>query len=533
MSLADLKRKEAIDFFIRIGMFIPFDSLNLYHGRSRQQNEEGEWVVDPKFNNSWNNTGNRNFNGVSALSTGEKSVATAFAKERSRYGGTPEVHKIESLISNALIFNRNFKFEKLSATDKTKFLQHSNWLINGKISKYAPVSFEDRNRVGIVYDCVMSYDGAKGSFIDDEGIKEILLKSVERESTITEALVKEVVGAWNARLLLIKDPKLAITKFVHEKTQSDRESFEIKRENKYCKASLNLNYIASWLNTLGIVGAKSRVWSATLNNEIDAYFLFDLNSINTRSAKAQKIKEVMSNYSAIIDLLGELDTKGNTQLGVFNESSPEKIMDTLSNNEKFGECFKADAQVWEKFSVGEHTETCLRLFESGLSQEMPKQLHPYMRLAIVCHDIGKGMPSKNGENQLQKNLDYSKAFMNSMGVPTQVGQIVWIMIAAQSYTSDYYVKGDKEANHQLQMFLIKQLQKVYGISPSDEQVAGLMSMCKALQICDSGAYTRHAVTRDKKTGRYYKNGNDRFTESFEQPTNLTKDNLKFKVDPTM
>ena len=135
MSISQEKRKEALDFLIKVGMLIPFDSLELYHGRSRGKHEEGTWYVDPSFNNSNNATGNRNINGISALAAADKQTAYKFAKARSLFSGTPEIHKIDSTIDNALIFNLRFKMDELSKEDKDKCLESAVWLLSDKTSK--------------------------------------------------------------------------------------------------------------------------------------------------------------------------------------------------------------------------------------------------------------------------------------------------------------------------------------------------------------------------------------------------------------
>lgn len=531
MSISQQRRQEAIDFFVKIGLLIPFDSLELYHGRSRKPGEDGEWVVDPNFNNSNNATGNGNINGIPALSTGEKSLAEKFAKERSRYSGTPELHKIESTIDNALILNRGFDFRKLTPEETRKYLEYAKWL-NPNVSKYAPVDFEYRDKANTVYNVINEYWANvmrkdRYKYFSYKDVDKIFEMVVAKDPSITKDLVIDIVGAANAKVMLQVNPASALTHFAITREKKDRERFDLPGSIE--KGPLNLDYIASWAKSIGVVGVKSSVSSATLDEDIEAYYIFDLNSINTRAAKAQKLVQIMDNYSGIVDLLGDVD-KG---LQFLVDKEPEEIMDTLQNDKRFDKLFQADAKVWERFSVGEHTETCLRLFDSSIAQEMPKELHPYMRLAIICHDIGKGMPREDGKTQLDNNLKYAYGFMESLGVPKKVGQIVWTIMAAQRYTSDYYIHGNKNAENSLFLFLTTQLQKIYGIAPSDEQVKGLMSMCKALQICDSGAYTRYGVTRDKKTGKYYKNGNDRFTSSFEEPTNTTKDKLRFKSDPNM
>ena len=107
MKEVDANRGEAFKTLVDCGMFIPFNSVDHFHGRTNQNNES--WSVDPHFNNSGNSTGNRNIQAVTALSTGDYTIATDFANARSkRSGGIPEVHKIVSTDEDALMFNFAF-----------------------------------------------------------------------------------------------------------------------------------------------------------------------------------------------------------------------------------------------------------------------------------------------------------------------------------------------------------------------------------------------------------------------------------------
>ena len=72
------------------------------------------------------------------------------------------------------------------------------------------------------------------------------------------------------------------------------------------------------------------------------------------------------------------------------------------------------------------------------------------------------------------------------------------------------------------------LSESMGQSVSENDVAGLVRICEILQTCDSGAYTRYAVTRDEKRKVYYYNGNDRFTDSFQKPSDISKRKLRLK-----
>lgn len=527
MSVSQQKKQEAIEFFVRIGLLIPVDSLDLYHARTRKSDEQpGTWVVDPKRRFSGHNNGRRDLSTTESLEFAKGYAAQQVASMAKRgIEVKPEVYKIVSVVEGAFIINTKFDINNLSEEDKKKYEEYAPWLVAGRVSEYAPIDFRDRNRASEVFEYIRIYREAAGlGFLTNDDVEKIFLELSQNDSGLTKQLVKDIVGALNARMLVLVRPQDAA--YCLQEGQD-----YLPNKNGGSGIPLNLDYIAHFAKLWGIVGTK--VEMTQYNGKEDCYFFFDTYAINTRSAKAKMIADMMDNYSGIIDLLGEFDDKDNNVMKTLQESNPENIIDTLQADKRFAPMFTASAGVWEGFSIGEHTETCLRIFDKGISSEMPKELHPYMRLAIICHDIGKGMPRENHDTQLYNNLKYARQFMAELGVPKEVIEVVCTIIEAQEYTSDYYVRGEKGAEKSLFLFLTAKLQKIYGIAPSDEMVNGLMSMCKALQICDSGAYTIYGVTRDKKTGMYYKNGNKRFTESFEEPTDITHDRLRFKNDPTL
>ena len=66
------------------------------------------------------------------------------------------------------------------------------------------------------------------------------------------------------------------------------------------------------------------------------------------------------------------------------------------------------------------------------------------------------------------------------------------------------------------------LQEYLGRKPTPQEVHGIMELGKILFVCDGAAYSRYAITRDKDTGRYYRNANDRFTRTFIKPDDLAQ-----------
>ena len=100
------KKQAAIAVLERLGAVIKAkDSSIMYHGRSGDGSPWGVVSVD----NGGNNTGNHNVYSVPGLYTTYSIYAREFAVARARdKKGVPEVHKIESLDDDAIIFNTSF-----------------------------------------------------------------------------------------------------------------------------------------------------------------------------------------------------------------------------------------------------------------------------------------------------------------------------------------------------------------------------------------------------------------------------------------
>ena len=144
----------------------------------------------------------------------------------------------------------------------------------------------------------------------------------------------------------------------------------------------------------------------------------------------------------------------------------------------------------------------------------------------MSHDLGKGV-AKDRADIKAKTTQVSRIFFNALSMPPAIQELMLFIInESQSYTTDYYVNKNVVAEYELRRICEKKLTQLFG-SSSESLVDGLVGACKMLQTCDSAAYTRYAVTRDSKTGVYYWNGNDRFTQGFKPPVDLQRQQAMF------
>lgn len=534
-----MNKEEAIELLKSYKILIPFDdNLQLYHGRSRTQTELGEWHVDPNYNNT-----NGNVNEISALNaTTEMSRAQDFAFVRStQNGGTPEVHRITTRDKGALIFDKDlglagdlFKVSenKLSESDKQKkqqIQQAFSVLTNFKITEASPLDFEQRKLYTKIADAIKNWPKS-GEFestkvYSKNDIKDIcaqLSKSVAISPEQLEAIVTKIAGGNNMATTLKYNPQYAIEKYMFT---SDSSPF--KHIIGSGEGPTNFEYLASWLAGNNIVGIKQKTPSANINNEVDAYFLFDMTKINTQKANGDKIQQIINAFGPLAEFFEELSE--NDFVKEIENMSPKEMVELLKTKHiSCKQLLEESAGVWEGFSVGEHTETVLRLFDKSYD-EMPSQLKSFMKLSILMHDIGKGVAVKKREPEKQKEWSekYSQDLLEYLGVDQKyIDMVKFVALTSQEYTSLYYVKNINSVMDNLHTKALQTICDTMGEVPSEEAINGLVECCKAMQTCDSGAYTRFAVTRDKDSGFYYHNGNDRFTEGM----TMVNGRIRFKKD---
>lgn len=81
-SIEDAEQFKALDDLKDLGLFIPVEQVDSFHGRVGQADAVTTWQVDPTFANGSNDSGNYNVNSRPSLYTGELQVAEDFIKQR-------------------------------------------------------------------------------------------------------------------------------------------------------------------------------------------------------------------------------------------------------------------------------------------------------------------------------------------------------------------------------------------------------------------------------------------------------------------
>ena len=548
MSVNETQRQQSLNYLISIGMFIPYRGLKLYHGRT-SKGDTTEWKVEERFNNSDDNTGNSNVNGISALSTAEYQTAKDFADKRNNlayiYVGKPidtstsKVYRIVSTDKDAMIFNLKFDYSKLSPQERVKCEEAMKILTVDSLSELAPVRFEHKDIYIDVHKALIDERIKRNErYVSYDAMLTVYNDFVKAGKRINKDILVHVGGAMNAQMLIKYEPKFVFKRYVLEKDSKKRGS--IKGLFGDFDGPLSMEYVSSWAYSNHLIGCKVAVSSATVGREIDNYLIFDKTKINTEKAVGDKIRSVINNYGQIANAVENFSADKN-MLNNLKMSSPNGLVNVLY---KMGiqEPFLLSSGVSEGFLVGEHTETVLRVFEDSFGDDLPENLKPFLRFCLLAHDIGKGYAyQKYGRNKTYEKVctkDYCKKhlFPTCQIDPKFHNLIYFIIDESQSYVDKIYIKDfvENESSSQLETYknmmitrCSQELKKVLGRELTKDEIRGLIGICKTVLTCDGGAYTRYAVTRDKKGGYYYRNGNDRFTKSFENPADIRNREVKF------
>ena len=515
------EKYQAISTLTKYGLLMKVSDLELYHGRN---GEDQNWKVEPGFDNSDNNTGHNNVNKISALNTSHLKTAREFAENRAYdEGGIPKVHRIMSDDPDASVFNMYFSFDNLDKNEQETIFSAIRKTLPG-ITAGAPLDFAHRDTLkGISPNDFVKDDTTNLTYEED------LVKNAEKFH-FDKDFNRKIVSARNTSYLLRSQPDLAKTLLIA--FLDNKDSIKVSVSGKEHKLPISREYLASWLREIHVIGCKVNVDSATLGKTIEDFILFDLEKINTHSEIKNREKKANKRLGQIA-LKAEKRHSGGKLAETLAKDlyiKPQEIISLAKETPGYKEIFEADAGNWEGFTLEQHTETVLRLFEKNYADMLPASLLPIMRLALLVHDIGKPKAVENHDKEHQKlyNLKYAEDFMEKNSVKSANRKLVLAMIGeGLELTGRYLFKEDQRANENLDGFCRKTLRKYLGQFIIDrETITGFRRMLEILQMCDSAAYTSMGTTRSK--GVYYKN-NDSFGKSFRKP-NLYKPNKRPRVD---
>ena len=528
------KKRNAVKVLVRCGLIIPSNSLTLYHGRVSNPEEVDEWSVDPKYKNSNNTSGHENLNSVNALSTSpDYKVAAEYAVVESmkHKGKIPEVYEIVADSDDAFIINNfDFNINNFPREERKEIFEALSVFGNYGMTELAPVDFEDRNYARQVLEEVYAvFKDKDGDYISEEDVDEIFKRVKKTLPYVSKKLVLDLAGSINAKVMLMKKPSETIEHYAIRKDWKDRKKVEDKtkievvdHKGKTIICPINLEYISAWLANNNIIGISEYMG---INNCL----LFDLERINTEKAKGEKLQQIISEYGEISLLIENLSLDADFNK-FLRQATPKEVISVMQSNPEIKVLLDAPAGVWEGFSIREHTETTLRVYEESFERILPKEVAPFVKIAIGCHDIGKGV-AESRETMHTETQKRAKSILEYFRVSKEIQQLLLFAIGeGQGYTSEYFIRRNLAAENMLKNRCAEVIYEAFDRKPTEAEVDGLVAICKVIQNCDSGAYTRYGVTHDRERKVFHKNGNDRFTKSFHEPTDLKK-RSQHLIDP--
>ena len=525
------RKKSALDTLVKLGAMIYAKDIETYHGRA---GDGSKWEVDPTFNNAGNNTGNSNVYDVSGLYTTDSQHAKEFATKRRRsHTQTADVYKIVAKDEDLAVVVQGFSVASLSKQQQDEYYQAISVLAQFPITEMVPIPFEYRSIYAEVKKVIQQqYKTVESGLFKDEDIENVINTlatnpDVRKVFGSKQKLIDFITGllsASNTKRLISMFPANLIRQFL-----DGEDKISVKMGESDFEISINSKYVSAWCAKNGIIGSKGKVTSATLCKTIDIVTFFDTKKIETEAQQGERIEYMNRLFEGLSLNLSDFiqDEEINTFL---QKASASEVMQFICQDEKCYKLFEKDAGLWEGYTVGQHTEAVLDFLGKYKLEEIHPQLLPFIKVAILAHDIGKGFASDSKSMWAGKHKDANKVManflFNALGIDAKYRKLInFIFTESQDFTSKYYFDATNSSSPELtatqKQYISDEMQKAckeiltqtLGVEPTEEEIYALQKICIILQQCDSGAYTRYATLKDK-SGLYYTGGNDRFTSSF-------------------
>lgn len=441
-----------------------------------------------------------------------------------------QLARIVSTDPDAVIVNLSFNVAKLQGESLNKYIHAMGALLEVR-SEADPMNFEHRDKAGDVARILQQEvrlaqkpeNGGQPRLTQDR-----LLQLADEHGHDPE-LVQHIGAIFNTQAMLFERPAWGFSRFV--KGTEKRLVEDLKNRSD---VPISLDYIGGILKRAHIVGQRAPVDSVTVGREIDVTALYDLHKVERDSVVQQGKESTAKRYGEISTALkGAFDSNPgdlSLKVGLLDaHASPQKLIKQAKEIPGFKDIFEADAGNWEQFTLAEHTESVLRNFEANYADNLPVEVLPLVKTALLVHDIGKSEAAR--ERQPHKQHEFNKKlandFLRHLRLDDRTTDLIQKLIGpAQKLTSDIIVRGKEEAIPALATLAAESLERFSGQKPSAEMIKAFVDISEIIQTCDSGAYTTSAVTRSDKNGYYRNHGS--FNDSFLAPNDITRNRLVMK-----
>lgn len=558
------KKSAAIKVLVELGFFAPFDREQGYvHVRALKGEKAGEWAPNPEWIPKMSNV-----NSYANVYANHSSNTEGIDEMKNGMIGESESINLTTDSENYYILNRDFDVSKLSPEDTLRYQEALKTLGLAvgatEISKLTPADFKARDYYAELYSLIMQI------FASAPAVERFELKL--REGYVSKGLVKpeyitmqmmetaidefcsshhisdeaamaevkktaqKIAGAINARTLLLKNPSKAIklnAELSGRLDLADRRNYLFISQDSVLENGSKINekmpfspeYVSAWLEESRVIGMQTSTIGERGKAEGQPVYVFiDLDRVNSEAVIGRRIAAIINTYESLPEEFRNLEvlSMGNTIRTLpteLKEADCKKVIELLRpyilkvNKESL---LDMPSGVWEGYTVGEHTEAVLRVFETTFEPSIPTELLPLMKLALVVHDIGKGLAvaqvhDRGRQKEFTEQVCAQLFSHENMRLsPTMVKAIMFMIGESQDFTTAYYVKKDPAAREALYQKCLKFLQENFNINDAGAAQA-LLNMCLIIQNCDSISYTQYGVvrgTQGKGEGIYYRGGNE-------------------------
>ena len=543
------KCRDGAETLRRTGVLIPTAGKTYYHGRAH----EGEnFAVDVFFNNAGNATGNANVNaGETVLHVaGTHRTAERFAASRAaRKGVVAEVAEVVIPDREATFFDCN-----IGDTSPEETQERREAIISTLPSFLSGITLSAEDYKTIDTEALLGFFRSRGSAKEKYFTADAEIPFIATRLKVSIDGARAIAGAVNTYYYVAthKNPAMGMSrcllKMVQQKgdlqlSLDDQSAFK-GREPAYDKYGrpierlypISREYLHKWMRDMHIVGIKANVHSATLGDYVDdAYEIVSLEDARSKEQMERSLEIRRKSYGGaarrIYRLLNNPESMKQPEtplqyLSMDRHVSPTSLVDSAARvSPKYQQLYESGTGVKEGFTLRQHTETALEIFDASYKANLPRSVYDFGRLCLLVHDIGKPEAAKRGANQEPYNAKISRDFLRDIHAPKEFADAIPEIITAGAEAASEYMlsKGEeqkKAAKRKLATVSAEIAKKLFNISPMDPMyrscVQTVFDICYALVICDGGAYTTNASTRAQKGGivlRHY-NTNKRFDNTF-------------------
>jgi hypothetical protein len=440
-----------------------------------------------------------------------------------------EIHEILSTDPDARLINFEFNHEKLSAEDKQRYSQALRALAL-PLTAGSPVAFEHRTQAADFWKAIEPLGG--------KTLEQSDIDALVKQYSLPADLALQMGSAYNSAKYTTLGPGYLASLLLHSRHGIVYGTPRIA--GVATTVPFNLDYFERYLRSAHIVGVRQPVSSSTLGRGVTSITLFDLEKVGT-ARSIQNAREVTSKHlgklAGALDGLADPEAARPELIRLLTDAyaKPRDLVAAAMQVEGYKAIYEADAGNWEGFSLAEHSETVLNNFEENFADKLPVELLAPMRLALLAHDLGKPAAVANGDkaNEQAYNLRQAADFFNKLGVDPKTAKFLSNLIGpGLDLAYQYFVRGGgADVAKQLKR-LAKESWGLLGEKPEEltnDQLLGFVGLCRVMLVCDGGAYTSMAVTRDPTTGIVHRNAPS-FNRSFVQPVGLGSRGLQLAVD---